>query len=120
MYVLGLLNSILTNIFINATSSVFRGGYRAYSQQFIWGIPFRPINFNDKEDVVLHDKMVELVKQMLQLNTDINTARTPQDKELIQRQIDATDKQINKLVYGLYDLTEDEINIVEDGIIRGD
>jgi len=30
-----------------------------------------------------------------------------------QRQIDATDAQIDKLVYDLYRLTEDEIKIVE-------
>jgi hypothetical protein len=33
----------------------------------------------------------------------------------LQHQIEATDKQINKLVYELYGLTEDEIRIVEGG-----
>jgi type II restriction/modification system DNA methylase subunit YeeA len=32
---------------------------------------------------------------------------------LLQRQIDATDKQIDNLVYQLYNLTEEEIKIVE-------
>jgi hypothetical protein len=32
---------------------------------------------------------------------------------MIQRQIDTTDKQIDKLVYELYDLTTEEIAIVE-------
>jgi len=36
-------------------------------------------------------------------------------KELLQRQIDATDRQIDRLVYGLYGLTEEEIGIVEEG-----
>ena len=57
--------------------------------------------------------MVELVEQMLQLHKDIDSARTPQDKELIQRQINATDKQIDALVYELYGLTEDEKQLVE-------
>jgi type II restriction/modification system DNA methylase subunit YeeA len=34
-------------------------------------------------------------------------------KTTIQRQIDSTDKQIDQLVYKLYDLTEEEIKIVE-------
>src|SRR5947207_2793950 len=34
------------------------------------------------------------------------------DKEIIQQQIDATDRQIDKLVYKLYGLTEEEIKIV--------
>jgi hypothetical protein len=33
---------------------------------------------------------------------------------MIQRQIDATDKHIDNLVYKLYDLTDEEIKIVED------
>jgi len=34
-------------------------------------------------------------------------------KSLIQRQIDATDKQIDQLVYELYSFTKEEITIVE-------
>ena len=40
--------------------------------------------------------------------------RTPMAKELLQRQIDATDRQIDRLVYELYGLTEEEIGIVEE------
>jgi DNA-binding CsgD family transcriptional regulator len=32
---------------------------------------------------------------------------------MFQRQIEATDRQIDALVYGLYGLTEDEIALVE-------
>ena len=39
--------------------------------------------------------------------------RMSREKTLIQRQIDATDKQIDQLVYDLYGLTEKEIKIVE-------
>jgi len=35
-------------------------------------------------------------------------------ESLIQRQIDATDKQIDQLVYELYGLTDEEIKIVEE------
>ena len=37
----------------------------------------------------------------------------PADKELYQRQIEATDAEIDALVYELYGLTEEEIAIVE-------
>ncbi len=36
------------------------------------------------------------------------------NKTAIQRQIDATDRQIDRLVYELYDLTDEEIRIVEE------
>jgi hypothetical protein len=57
--------------------------------------------------------MVALVDQMLNLNKKLNNAKLPQEKNLLQRQIETTDKQIDQLVYELYDLTEEEIKIVE-------
>jgi len=38
-------------------------------------------------------------------------AKTPQDKTALQRQIDATDRRIDALVYELYDLTKEENKI---------
>ena len=40
-------------------------------------------------------------------------ARLDHDRTLLQRQIEATDASIDKLVYELYRLTEEEIGIVE-------
>jgi hypothetical protein len=40
-------------------------------------------------------------------------ARNAQEKTALQRQIEATDRQIDQLVYQLYELTEAEIAIVE-------
>jgi hypothetical protein len=50
---------------------------------------------------------------MLQLHKDVLKTKTDQARIVIQRQIDATDKQIDALVYELYGLTEEEIRIVE-------
>ena len=62
------------------------------------------------------DKMVGLVEGMLGLHKKLAGAKTAHEKTMIQRQIDATDKQIDRLVYALYDLTEEEIKIVEENI----
>jgi hypothetical protein len=37
-------------------------------------------------------------------------------KSRAERQIEATDRQIDVLMYELYDLTEDEIQIVEEAV----
>ena len=47
------------------------------------------------------------------LYKDLDPAKKGREKELIQRQIDATDRQIDELLYRLYDLTGKEIRIVE-------
>ncbi|MBN1814559.1 MAG: hypothetical protein JXA14_22155, partial [Anaerolineae bacterium] len=75
--------------------------------------PIRPIDFADPADAALHDKTVALVERMLALHRKLAAATLPADKRLYQRQIDATDAQIDALVYELYGLTEEEIEIVE-------
>ena len=45
---------------------------------------------------------------------NLQAAKTDHEKSLIQRQIDATDKRIDQLVYELYGLTDTEIKIVEE------
>ena len=58
--------------------------------------------------------MVDLVEQMLLLHKQLAMAKMSYEKTAIQRQIDATDHQIDRLVYDLYGLTEEEIKIVEE------
>ena len=42
------------------------------------------------------------------------SAKTAHEKTILQRHIDATDREIDRLVYELYGLTEEEISIVEE------
>ena len=51
---------------------------------------------------------------MLDPHMQLAAAKTAHDKEVLQRQIDATDQQIDRLVYELYGLTDGEIRIVEE------
>ena len=114
-YFLGLLNSNLLDTFLKSFSTPFSGGYFAYNRQYIEQLPIRVINFSDPGDKIRHDRMVKLVEQILLLHKQLAAAKTPDVKTRIQRQIDATDYQIDHLVYELYGLTEKEIQIVEDG-----
>lgn len=52
-----------------------------------------------------HDQLVALVARMLALHRQRRVARTPHAQSVLQAQIDATDRQIDRLVYGLYGLT---------------
>lgn len=57
--------------------------------------------------------MVSLVEQMLELHKKFSGAKLSNEKEMIQRRIDATDSEIDRIVYELYGLTDEEIKIVE-------
>lgn len=53
--------------------------------------------------------MAQVPKQITEL-----IAKNPNDKDHLQREIDATDHQIDQLVYELYGLTKEEIKVVEE------
>jgi len=113
LYILGLLNSKLLDLYLKKISTVMRGGYIRFFSQYIEQLPIRTINFSDPADKARHDRMVALVTQMLDLNKKLQDARLEQDKTLLSRQIEATDAAIDNLVYELYGLTAEEIGIVE-------
>lgn len=115
LYLLGLLNSALLRWYFPHVSAPFRGGWLSANRQFLSQLPIGTINFSDPIDKVKHDKMVELVEQMLTLHKQLAEAKNPQAHTLLHRQIEATDRQIDRLVYALYGLTDEEIEIVEGG-----
>jgi len=58
-----------------------------------------------------HAKLVSLVECMLELHK--RSPRLPQEQEMVKREIESTDRSIDRLVYELYGLSEEEIRIVE-------
>lgn len=107
-YVLGLLNSRLLDWQIKQTATQFRGGWFSFEARFIRSLPIIVTN-----DSTRHDKMVSLVETMLALRKQLIAAKTPHEQENLARQTDATERQIDNLVYELYGLDEDEIKIIE-------
>lgn len=59
--------------------------------------------------------MVALVAEMLGLHKRLAAACTDADRERVTRAIATTDMAIDRLVYDLYGLTEEEIKVVEGG-----
>ena len=113
-FLLGLLNSTLLDWFLHKISlRAYQTAYM-YVKKYIEQLPICRIKFSDIADKNRHDRVVELVERMLDLNKQLATAKTDHAKTNLQRQTDATNAQIDKLVYELYGLTEDEIKIVKD------
>jgi hypothetical protein len=116
-YLLGILNSRLFWFAISNLSIPFgvRAGQYRYRliYQYMEKVPIRVIDFTSKTDKEKHGRMLTLVEGMLGLHQRLTDAKAPADKDRLQRQIDATDQEIDRLVYGLYGLTEEEITIVE-------
>jgi TaqI-like C-terminal specificity domain len=112
-YLAGLLNSrYMTYVYHEITSE--RG--RVFAQvklAKIKQLPIRTLDFSIEEDNKCHNRMVALVQQMLDLHARLPNLRTEHERTALARQIEHTDAEIDRLVYELYGLSEEEIAIVE-------
>jgi hypothetical protein len=112
-YLLGILNSILATFYYQNRLITNRRSIAQLKKVDLDAIPIRTIDFDNPDDKVMHDKMVKLVERMLDSHKKLAAAKVPDEKTKIQRQIDTTDRQIDQLVYKLYNLTDEEIKIIE-------
>ena len=113
-YLLGLINSkLLQRIFELQNPQMVGKVFSEIKVIYVERLPIRPINFSSPIEKADHNKMVLRVEQMLDLHKSLAIAQTPQEKERLNRQIEATDHQIDALVYELYGLTDEEIRLVE-------
>jgi type I restriction-modification system DNA methylase subunit len=116
-FLLGLLNSTLSWFMIGMICIPFgvRAGrfrYRLFTQS-VKQIPVPKIDAGDEETIQQRENIVQLVERLQELQEERNDA-TGHEREVIDRQIRATDRQIDRRVYQLYDLSGDDIRVVEE------
>ena len=107
---LGILNShLLSYLYIRQVSQAVKDDFPQVTIKDVLSLPFPSIeSIKSKES-----QIISLVDRMLELHKQSAAARSPQDKERMKREIESTDGAIDRLVYELYGLTEDEVKIVE-------
>jgi len=110
-YLMGILNSATLNHWYR--KSIIDVSIRVVD---LGRVPIRALDFSDRREKGLHDRMLQLVERILTLQQRRARARLAAEQRVIQREIDATDRQIDELVYELYGLTDDEIAIVEESV----
>jgi len=121
-YLLGLLNSRLFWFAISNISIPFgiRAGEYRYRliYQYMKKVPIRVIDFSSPADKIRHDQIVRLVDQMLAAQKHLAAAKSDADKDFYQNKCAGLDRQIDALVYELYGLTTEEIQIVEGALTK--
>ena len=110
-YLLGILNSRLIGWYFRkkfqiSSEDTFPQIMIRDIQQFPIPIPLKSMQENLSEKV---DSIISMYRQL-------GKSKLLQQKTVLTRQIEATDRQIDELVYELYDLTEEEVKIVESGL----
>lgn len=112
-YLNGILASSLMEWFLESELRLLGKNSIQYSKQFIEQIPIPKINFTNQTEKSRHDKVVQLVEQMLDSKKKLAEAKTEKDKSYLERRCTNLDIQIDELVYELYGLTSSEIDIIE-------
>jgi adenine-specific DNA-methyltransferase len=111
-YLLGLLNSRVFQFWLDRKGKK-QGDALQIDKAPLLSLPIRDIDPSNCADLARCDRMVALVQEMLTLQDRLSEANLAHEKTTIKRQIGATDQQIDRLAYELYDLTEEEIAVVE-------
>jgi hypothetical protein len=101
-YMLALLNSSLLDGYLKQISTPMRGGFFRYFSQFIGRLPIRRIDFGKPSETAEHDKLVALVDAISGMYLKLAAAKSPRDKEALDRQLHAVKRQIDLTVAALY------------------
>lgn len=114
-YVLGLLNSRLLEWFIRQTAGQMRGGYYSYEARFIRHLPIYAIDNSILREKSQHDRIVALVNRMLELSRKRHSGKlAPLELARVEREVAATDEEIDGVVYELYGITDEERRVIEE------
>jgi hypothetical protein len=117
LYLLGLLNSRLGHFYFSSVCAGLEGHGETYLRffgQYLEGFPVRKIDLATPGDEALHDRMMALVERMLDLNKKKHSGKlAPSELDRVDREIAATDAEIDELVYELYGITDQEVKIIE-------
>jgi hypothetical protein len=109
---LGILNSRVANFYFSEVCAALEGKndrYLEFRAQYVDQFPVPA-----KMAAAIRNRLISAVNKMGSLQSALSTERLPPRREQLEREIDATDRQIDQLVYELYDLSAEEILIVEE------
>ena len=108
-FVLAILNSNLlnfyhTNRYLDQSKNVFQKILIENAKNF-------PIRIANRKG--LENQIIKLVDRMLFVQKKLHNTTSPSEKTIYQKDVDRLDRDIDNLVYELYELTPEEIRIVE-------
>jgi type II restriction/modification system DNA methylase subunit YeeA len=112
-YILALLNSKLLTYRYRSIGKQTGGGSFEYFPNGVGKLPILLLDLSNEADKAKHDSLVSLVDDIMELKKKEAAERNQQVKTMIARQIGSVDKAIDTAVYQLYNLTDDEIKVVE-------
>lgn len=112
-YFLAVLNSPVMWYFLTSTGYVLRGGYYTFKTEYLKPFPIKLIDTNSELEVNSHNEIVALTEKILILKEELLASKLASVTSQLISNIDYMEDQINNLIYLLYDLTPEEIKLIE-------
>ena len=106
-YLLAVLNTVTLKFGSLITPLTNVGKYTYGSKEFMQTIPI------PEPDKDTESKLVNLVDNIIELNKKLSSEKNPNTIEMLNTRIQAVDKAIDKIVYALYGLNDEEVRIIE-------
>jgi len=107
-FLLGILNSKLTDFYYYQMNPERGEALAEVKKRHVEQLPV-PKNVSKKQEA----EIVKHVDRLLQLNKDLQSATLPNQAELLRQRIAHCENQIDAIVYELYELTRNEIELIE-------
>jgi hypothetical protein len=108
-YIQALLNSKYLEWFSALIGEVFRGGYIARGTKVLKKLPIRIIDFENKKEKEIHDKIVSLQKELIATQGDIDKNKGNSRKLIpLQRQFNNQKSELDKTLKILFNLGESD------------
>ncbi|HPO49183.1 MAG TPA: TaqI-like C-terminal specificity domain-containing protein, partial [Spirochaetota bacterium] len=115
-YILAIINSkVIYHYYYEIFGEKNKKVFPHFRQTQFLQLPIRKIDFSNPIEKGRHDQLVSLVDQMLETQKLFHNAKSESDKKIYAQKIEMIDNRIDRLVYELYGLTEEEIKIAEGG-----
>jgi len=105
-YLLSVLNSRTLDFFHKKNTVPQAGGFYRYQASFIKSLPIKKISFEKQKP------FIEIVDKILAITKSNDYLENPAKREGVKKY----ENQIDQMVYKLYDLTPEEIKIIEESV----
>jgi len=112
-YLLGIYNSRLINYLYQSRVQEEGRVFAQVKTVNIKPLPIKLMDRDNKSETLKGEEIIKHVDLLLKLNEDLKSEKLQSKIEQIKTRIEHSEEKINQLVYELYELTADEIKIVE-------
>jgi len=113
-FILSLLNSRLLEFYLKRISTPFRGGFFSYGKRFIERFPIILPPKSEREKIAkIALKQLDIGKFLVE-----KSGKETGEKKELEHEMERLDEEIDKLVYEIYQISSNEVKIIEEETLK--